>query len=106
MNEKEAKKFLEKIDNGEKLSESELRELCEDAFQDDVGEQHRWTQTITSYVDLKNGGRTFAVEWERALTEMQENGYYKQPYEVEEVEEIVRVHQWVKKDRKRRRGLI
>lgn len=86
--------MLRKIDSGEELTEDELKELTEYEIEQEKGENRRWTRTITSIVELF--GRFFALEWEEALTEMQENEFYSQPYEVEKVtyEKTITVTEW------------
>ena len=82
-------KLLAKIDNKEKLSESEISDLafyC--TFDKEEGELRRWSRTITSYIKLNE--RFFKIEWEEGLTEYQEDGFYNQPIEVvQHVENIV-----------------
>ena len=76
--------LLAKIDNKEKLSESEISDLayyC--TFDKEEGELRRWSRTITSYVKLNE--RFFKIEWEEGLTEQQENEFYNQPVEVDRV---------------------
>jgi len=70
-----------KIDNNEKLTESELRNLVwEYEVETENGENRRWSRTNTTIVKLLD--RYFSVDWEEGLTESQENEYYEQPYEV------------------------
>jgi hypothetical protein len=98
-------RMLNKIDNHENLSERELRELVfeyEDESYKEEGENRRWTQHVASYVQLKN--RWFYIDWERGLTESQENEFYNQPVEVELLtyEKIIPEHKeivtgWVEK---------
>ena len=76
--------LLAKIDNKEKLSESEISDLayyC--TFDKEEDELRRWSRTITSYVKLNE--RFFKIEWEEGLTEQQENEFYNQPVEVDRV---------------------
>jgi len=97
--------MINKIDSGEKLTEKELRDLILNyGKESDEGENRRWSCTVTTIVELF--GRTFAVEWERGLTEMQENEYYSQPYEVElkTSEKIVIVKEWVAINKDKQEG--
>lgn len=97
MNEEE--KFLERILNGDKLTERELSEIIVDYFIDEeCGECGRWTQSMQTIIELCD--RCFAVDWERGLTEHQENEFYKQPYEVEKVEKMIKITKWVAIDKK------
>jgi len=90
--------MVNKIDNKEKLTESELRELIEFEIDRIEGDNRRWSQSIESIVKLKD--RTFSLEWERGLTECQENEYYNQPIEVVKVEKVVTktVVEWICKE--------
>lgn len=90
--------YLNKILNGEELSESELIDLVwdNDLVVDNVeGDCGSWTQSMQTIVKLDD--RYFAVDWERGLTEMQENEFYNQPYEVKKVDKMVKVTEWVDK---------
>ena len=96
--------MLQKIDQGKDLSEYELRELVwgyECHKYREIGDDRRWSRTITSYIQL--GERWFEIQWEEGLTEVQENSYYDQPVEValETWEEIIPEHKitlnkWIK----------
>ena len=89
--------MLEKIDKGESLTEEEIRSLIWESEEVDreYGENRRWARSVTSIINLY--GRYFAIPWEEGLTECQENGYYAQPYEVEEktYTKTVTVTEWV-----------
>lgn len=90
------KEMLEKIDAGEKLSESELAELCnEHSIWYQEGDKGRWTKSIESIVDLD--GRYFSIIWECGLTEYQENEFWNQPVEVRKhtYEKIIKVTEWI-----------
>lgn len=85
--------LLNKIDNGIELSEKELKMLVwEYEIDASYGENRRWSRSVTTIVQL--GDRYFAIEWEEGLTEMQENEFYEQPYEVEKTEKTVVVTEW------------
>lgn len=87
--------IINKIDNGEKLSERELSTLVwEYEIERDNG---RWTRSISSVVQLQD--RCFCLNWEEGLTESQENEFYYQPYEVEKktYEKTITVTEWIKK---------
>lgn len=90
--------MIKKIDDKEKLTESELRELIELEIDRIEGDNRRWSQSIESIVKLKD--RTFLIPWERGLTECQENEYYDQPIEVVKVEKVVTktVVEWISKE--------
>lgn len=88
------KVLLEKIDNNEKLSKSEIRELVCNSIEDQYGDNDRWTRSVESIVQI--GNRFFSICWEEGLTEYQENEYYSQPIEVEQVtyEKTITVTEW------------
>ncbi len=91
------KECIKKIDSGEPLKEDELRDL---AFYYEVdktvGENRRWCREVRSIIELCN--RYFCIVWDEGLTEMQENGFYNQPYEVEKhtYEKVITVTEWNK----------
>lgn len=91
---------LIKIDNGEKLTEDEIKTLVWEfkEINREYGEKGRWTRVVTSIIEIKD--RTFAIDWEEGLTEYQENEYYYQPYEVKlhSYEKTIVVNEWVKYD--------
>jgi hypothetical protein len=95
--------MIEKIKNADELTERELSRLAyEYEIEREEGEDRRWSRTITSYVQLKD--RFFIVNWEQGLTEMQDNEFYDQPYEVKKKtyekvipEHKVTVTEWVRK---------
>lgn len=87
--------MLKKIDNGENLTEKELRRLAlEHDIERDYGDNRRWTRGVTSIVQI--GNRFFEINWEEGLTEYQENEFYEQPYEVEKhtYEKTITVTEW------------
>lgn len=75
--------IVQKIDAGEELSESEVREII-DCYSDwnytEEGRDRRWHTSMMSYFAF--GSRWFAQPWEKGKTEMQESEFYAQPYEV------------------------
>jgi len=74
--------LLKKIDAGEILSEEEIRTFIYECEQEaeETGENRRWSRSVRTIMKLDN--RFFAVEWEKGLTENQENCFNNQPYEV------------------------
>jgi hypothetical protein len=94
--------ILNKIDSGENLDESELRNLRWefDEVEIQYGENRRWSRSVRSILEI--GGRYFALDWDEGLTEMQENEFYNQPIEVEKKEypKTITVTEWneIKKD--------
>ena len=92
----EEKELLEKIENGEELTEGELSDLVWDyEFERKDIDKGRWVTYVKTIVKLCD--RYFAIEWEEGLTELQENGFFEQPYEVKKVEceKVVKVTEWV-----------
>lgn len=110
--EKEAKEYyethfeeimLDKIIKGEKLTEKELRELVtEYDVTTEYGDDHRWTREAFTVVKLSDIDhlcyRYFGIDWMKALTEMGEDEFYEQPYEVKQVERTIVVKEWVALD--------
>lgn len=96
--------MIKKIDNGEHLTESELRRFEEYGNIVSEGENGRWSQGIVSRIEYN--GRYFEIVWERGLTEYQKDEYMDQPYEVELIVErkLIPAHtevieNWVKKSK-------
>lgn len=84
--------IIEKMYDGQELSEKELKYLATgfsldyvepgdyihvDEFDGDIG---RWTQSVQTIIQA--GEDFWAIDWERGLTEIQENEFYDQPYRV------------------------
>ena len=70
----------QKIKNDVDLSESELNELVYYSVKDIEGEDRRWSRRVTSILDID--GETYILNWERGLTEYQENSFHYQPRKV------------------------
>ena len=88
--------LLAKIDNKEKLTESEISDLvAECEVEVKYGQNRRWSRSATTISKL--GDRYFRIEWENGLTENQPNYFNNQPIEVElkEYEKIVKVKEWI-----------
>lgn len=87
--------MVQKILDGEKLSEKELREIIDFEIDREDGDNRRWSRTVTSILSMC--GRYFALEWEEGLTEYQENEYYNQPYEVmkKTYQKTITVTEWI-----------
>ena len=90
------REMLEKIVKGERLTESELSTLVyEGAEVDEIeGGDTRWTRCMTTVINLC--GKNVAIDWQKGLTECQENEFYDQPYFVEKKERVVTVFDWEK----------
>lgn len=76
-------RMLKKIINKDELDESEIKGLVNELpiVYEEEGEDRRWSKSMLSVVELR--GNLYAIEWEKGLTENQENSYYDQPYPVE-----------------------
>lgn len=84
-----------KLKSGEKLSEGEIKTLVYDGVEvDEVeGGSGRWTQHIQTIIDID--GDLWAIDWNRGLTEYQENEFYNQPYRVVKQERQVVITEYV-----------
>ncbi len=72
-----------KLERGEELTESEITYFLAcmgEPVSEEEGERHRWTEEVHTVTRLN--GKLYAVDWERGLTENNENEYPNQPYEV------------------------
>ena len=95
--------ILSKFDNGEELTEREIREVIEYGISEDCGEDRRWSRTVS--VLSKINDRYFYTEYEEGLTENQEDEYDNQPTEVfkePDYIEVIRykISDYMTKDRK------
>jgi len=79
MNEEDME-IIQKLNDGTNLSESELNELVYYSVKNIEGEDRRWSRSVTSILDID--GETYILNWERGLTEYQENQFYEQPVKV------------------------
>lgn len=91
---------LRKIDNKEKLNESELSDLVfEYGIVDEKAEHMIWSRSATTIIELAD--RYFKIYWNNDLSTIDEddNYYFKQPIEVElkEYEKTITVKEWVTK---------
>lgn len=94
--------LTEKIKSGVKLSEWELGRLVWEDWDDSdsiihvdqvEGDEHRWNREIKTVIDVD--GQLYAIDWSRALTEMQEHYYDNQPYKVQQRTKIIEVKEYV-----------
>lgn len=90
--------FREKLFNGT-FTEEELEQLSWCQIEADIkmitqdeGEQHRWTQDVSTIFEFED--KYYCLDWDRGLTECQENVFYNQPYEVEKEIKMVEVTNW------------
>lgn len=81
--------LLRKIDNQEPLSSQDYWEMIDNySIYSDEGEDSRWTRFMYNLVKL--GDRYFEINWQKALTEMQEDDWgYPEEVEFYGYEEVV-----------------
>ena len=86
---------VNRLKSGEKLSEIELKTLVYDGIEVDEikGYSGRWTQDVQTIIDID--GELWAIDWDRGLTECQENEFYNQPYRVVKREKQIVVTEYV-----------
>lgn len=73
--------LLKKIDNHEELTSEDYCLLLNDyKFYEEAGDDGRWTRFM--YTVSKLGDRYFEINWQRGLTEMQEDYFDEYPAEV------------------------
>lgn len=74
--------LLRKIDNHENLSLQDYWEMIDNySIYSDEGEDGRWTRFMYNLIKL--GDRYFEINWQKDLTEMQEDCFDYYPEEVE-----------------------
>lgn len=70
------------------LTENEIKEVVNEYSIEDIpGEDNRWTRNITSIIQIDN--EYYMINWERGLTECQEDYYPEQPVKVIKEEKVV-----------------
>lgn len=93
--------IIDKIDTGQKLTELELSNMLWslNKVSETEGDEGRWTRSMQTIFEIN--GRYFALDWDRGLTECQENEFWNQPYEVEKKEytKTITVTEWNKKEK-------
>ena len=84
-----------KLKSGDKLSEREIKTLVYDGVEVDEieGDSGRWTQGVQTIIDID--GELWAIDWDRGLTEYQENEFYNQPYRVVKREKQIIVTEYI-----------
>ena len=92
MRESDSMTFGEKLLNGVDLDDEEMREMAYDGFKTTPYFRNRWTTTTQTL--YKVGDRVFAIDWEKGNTEMQEDCFYNQPYEIKLVKRLVEVEDY------------
>jgi glutamine cyclotransferase len=91
--------FLQRYDNKDTFTEDEIHDLyCGDIegeieeIEEIEGEHYRWVYCNTKILKMQD--RYFDVSAYIGLTEMQDNEYTIQPFEVRPVEKVVVVTSW------------
>ena len=81
--------LLRKIDNHEDLSSQDYWEMIDNySIYSDEGEDGRWTRFMYNLIQL--GDRYFEINWQKGLTEMQEDCFdYLEEVEFYGYEEVV-----------------
>lgn len=85
--------MYDKITEGIDLTERELRELRYSQCAEIEGDKGRWSVYTQSIIKLRD--KYFSIDWDQGLTEIQEDEFYNQPYEVKKVEKMIPVTEWV-----------
>lgn len=106
----EEKTLMQKVKDGDKLTESERADLVWDEIDYDghdfemietiEGDDGRWYRVMQTIFKLD--GQYYSILWDRGLTEYQENEYYNDPIPVKKIEKTVVIANYVplKKDEK------
>lgn len=77
------REVLHKLDNGQELTEQELRTLAyeyADEAKRKYGDNDRWTRPVSDIIEI--GNRYYSLTWREGLTEMQEDESFAQPERV------------------------
>ena len=85
--------MYDKITEGIDLTERELRELRYSQCAEIEGDKSRWSVYTQSIIKLRD--KYFSIDWDQGLTEIQEDEFYNQPYEVKKVEKMIPVTEWI-----------
>lgn len=68
--------------DGKELSSEDISVLVYDMYGEDInGDEHRWTKDVKSIREIEKG-KYIAIDWDKGLTEYQENEFPSQPYYV------------------------
>lgn len=85
--------MYDKITEGIDLTEKELRELRYSRYAEIEGDKSRWSVYTQTIVKLRD--KYFSIDWSQGLTEIQEDEFDDQPYEVKKVEKMIPVTEWI-----------
>lgn len=83
---------LDAIKTGDELPEDALKRLALEPpiLVDEVeGDFHRWDREVKTVFKLEGDDRLWAIDWRNALTELQEDEFCEQPYQVTMMERKV-----------------
>lgn len=91
----------DKIINGEILVAKEVKDIVfeytdelEYKIVDEISNGHgRWTEYMTTVFELCDNGKFYALDWDRGLTEYQENNFYAQFAKPVEKKEVI-TYEW------------
>ncbi len=79
--------ILEKMYNGIELTKLELSRLLHHSCKHNYNKHSKWGIDVESIIKYKD--KVFILEWEHGLTELIDDEFLNQPYEVKEVKKIV-----------------
>lgn len=82
---------IKKINRGEELDINTIETLARCfAIEEIEGEDHRWTRSMTTIINYFDS--YYAIDWQKGLTEYQEDYFCEQPYKVEKKEKVITTH--------------
>lgn len=94
----------DKIIGGEKLTAEEVKDIVyEDAnleyvILEEISNGHgRWVEYMTTIIELCDTGTYYALDWNRGLTEYQDNEFEAQVATPVEKKEVI-TYEWVAKE--------
>ena len=90
---------LDKLKEGIELTEREISDFLweNELVYEEVGEDRRWSRYTQAVIEDEDGN-LWCIEYDKGLTEAQDNHFYEQPYRVElEEKEVVVIQTTIKK---------
>ena len=93
----EMKEILERLNKHEDLEEYEIENLVYNYnIHEEIDDRGRWEDYMFTVVEVE--GRYFGINWNRGLTEQQEDSFMDQPYEVKKktITKTITVDEWHK----------
>lgn len=94
----------DKIIGGEKLTSREVKDIIYDdaaleyAIIEEISNGHgRWVEYMTTIIELWDTGTYYALDWNRGLTEYQDNEFETQTATPVEKKEVI-TYEWVVKE--------